>query len=399
MSKLTSTNNLAIRYPELSKEWNFLKNSLCPKDVTPGCNKKVWWICSEGHEWEANVKYRSSKRGGTNCPYCSRNKVSKINSLEINYPEVAKQWHPTKNKLDLKNVSMGSNKKVWWICSEGHEWKTDSYSRTSRGTNCPYCSGRCATKDNNLKVKYPEIAKEWHPIKNEDLIPDNFKPYSNKKVWWICAKGHEWKTNIRHRVFNNSNCPYCYGRYATKDNNLKVRFPEIARQWHPVKNGDLTPGNFKPYSNKKMWWICAKGHEWKANISTRANGSNCPNCYIFCNEQLCRSFFEKHFNSSFPSSRPKWLRDKSRIPLQLDGYNEFLKIAFEYQGSQHYNSNAYYNRFSKKLFKEQQERDLLKKDLCKKYGIKLFIIPYTIFGKNDKYEKKLINLENFIKSY
>jgi len=329
LSKLTSTNNLAIRYPELSKEWNFLKNSLCPKDVTPGCNKKVWWICSEGHEWEANVKYRSSKRGGTNCPYCSRNKVSKINSLEINYPEVAKQWHPTKNKLDLKNVSMGSNKKVWWICSEGHEWKTDSYSRTSRGTNCPYCSGRCATKDNNLKVKYPEIAKEWHPIKNEDLIPDNFKPYSNKKVWWICAKGHEWK----------------------------------------------------------------------ANISTRANGSNCPNCYIFCNEQLCRSFFEKHFNSSFPSSRPKWLRDKSRIPLQLDGYNEFLKIAFEYQGSQHYNSNAYYNRFSKKLFKEQQERDLLKKDLCKKYGIKLFIIPYTIFGKNDKYEKKLINLENFIKSY
>jgi hypothetical protein len=75
-------------------------------------------------------------------------------------------------------------------------------------------------------------------------------------------------------------CPYCSGRRASKDNCLKNKYPLLARQWHPVKNGDLTPGDVTPGTEKKAWWICEKGHEWQAKILDRtAHNTNCPYCW------------------------------------------------------------------------------------------------------------------------
>jgi len=66
------------------------------------------------------------------------------------------------------------------------------------------------SKDYNLAVLYPDIAKEWHPTKNGGLKPSEIAPYSNKKVWWICNKGHEWRQAIGHRS-EGRKCPYCFG--------------------------------------------------------------------------------------------------------------------------------------------------------------------------------------------
>jgi hypothetical protein len=65
---------------------------------------------------------------------------------------------------------------------------------------------------NNLKVLYPELAREWHPFKNGQLTPDKVTPCSNKKVWWKCNKGHEWQGVIGNRNYKSSGCPYCAGR-------------------------------------------------------------------------------------------------------------------------------------------------------------------------------------------
>ena len=55
--------------------------------------------------------------------------------------------------------------------------------------------------------------------------------------------------------------------------------PEVARQWHPGKNGDLTPDQVTPASGKKVWWRCKKNHEWIAAINDRTTGaSGCPYC-------------------------------------------------------------------------------------------------------------------------
>ena len=56
--------------------------------------------------------------------------------------------------------------------------------------------------------------------------------------------------------------------------------PNLAKQWHPTLNGDLTPSDITKGSNKKVWWKCPKGddHEWEAVISSRSEGSGGAVC-------------------------------------------------------------------------------------------------------------------------
>ncbi|MBO5020338.1 MAG: zinc-ribbon domain-containing protein, partial [Clostridia bacterium] len=127
--------------PTLAKEWNYERNNeLTPKDVTSSSNKKVWWKCSKGHEWQAVIAHRNK---GSGCPYCSSKKVLiGENDLQTINPTIVKEWHYEKNKeLTPMDVMPNSNKKVWWQCSEGHEWQARIASR-NKGSGCPYCSGR-----------------------------------------------------------------------------------------------------------------------------------------------------------------------------------------------------------------------------------------------------------------
>jgi hypothetical protein len=271
--------NLLVSYPKIVRQWHPVKNrKLKPTMVTQSSRKKVWWKCDKGHEWQATVVARSKRNTG--CPYCFGRKPSKEYNLLKIHPEIVKQWHLTKNRdLNLDKFTPGSKKKVWWICDKGHEWQAYIKNRSIRGQGCPYCAGRKISKKNNLLKIYPEIAKQWHPTKNRDLTPDKVTPGSNKKVWWKCNKGHEWQAIIINRTKRSSGCPYCVGKKASKDNNFLKIYPEIAKQWHPTKNRYLTPDKVTPGSDKKVWWICDKGHEWQAIIRSRSKlGSGCPYC-------------------------------------------------------------------------------------------------------------------------
>ncbi|MFX0051409.1 MAG: zinc-ribbon domain-containing protein [Candidatus Hermodarchaeota archaeon] len=75
-------------------------------------------------------------------------------------------------------------KKVWWKCPKdpNHEWRTSITGRTGYGTGCPYCAGRKVSSSNSLSYKFPEIAKEWHPTKNDELTPANIVAGSRMKV-------------------------------------------------------------------------------------------------------------------------------------------------------------------------------------------------------------------------
>jgi len=115
-------------------------------------------------------------------------------------------------------------------------------------------------KENILAIKNPELAKQWHPTKNGDLTPNDVTTGFNKKVWWMCEKGHEWYATICNRV-NGRGCPYCAGKCVCSDNSLQSLNPELAKQWHPIKNNNLTPDDVTASSHKKVWWQCEKSHE------------------------------------------------------------------------------------------------------------------------------------------
>lgn len=140
LQRVTANGSLATINPALAAEWHPLKNGeLKPADVSPSSNKKVWWQCLRGHEWQASVANRN--RSKTKCPYCSgRIVISGVNDLATVAPSLAVEWHPTMNgDLRPSDVKGGSEKKVWWQCMNGHVWKAQVKAR-SAGNGCPMCN-------------------------------------------------------------------------------------------------------------------------------------------------------------------------------------------------------------------------------------------------------------------
>jgi hypothetical protein len=78
---------------------------------------------------------------------------------------------------------------------------------------------------------------------------------------------------------NGRGCPYCAGKKVCEDNNLEFLYPDLAKEWHPTKNGMLKPSDVTPNSGQKVWWMCVKGHKWKATVDNRARGRGCLKCY------------------------------------------------------------------------------------------------------------------------
>ena len=282
-------NSLANLNPPFLKEWNYEKNGkLKPEFFTAFSGKKVWWKCSKGHEWEAAI---NNRRIGHNCPYCSNQKVLPgYNDLATVHPELAQEWNYEKNfPLTPQDYITGSNKLVWWKCAKGHEWKASIANRIKgaslrgiiKGTQCPYCSNQKVQAGfNDLATTHPDLAKEWDYDKNGSARPDQIIAGSNKKVWWKCSKGHEWKTSVACRR-KGTGCPYCLNhKIIPGENDFASQHPEFLKEWDYKKNSPLLPTQIGSGSEKKVWWICSKcGREWQAMVCNRVK---CHNLYCRC---------------------------------------------------------------------------------------------------------------------
>jgi hypothetical protein len=251
--------------PELASEWHLIKNGkLTPYDVASNSHKKVWWKCSKcGFVWMAMVRNRNLKViKGCGCKRCSKSRLSNGNCLDLKNPKLTKQWHPTKNgSLKSSDVSPSSTKKVWWKCKKGHEWPAIVASRNA-GKNCPYCAGQKVCLDNCFATMNPELAKEWHPTKNNTLTPYDITSSSGRSFWWKCSCcGFEWYNKVSNR--QKSGCPNCNkvvlkngevcdslieAYFYLKYKKLKLKF------FHNKKYGSKAMGNRKydfyfPYNN------------------------------------------------------------------------------------------------------------------------------------------------------
>lgn len=141
--KFTPENSLLAVYPKLAAQWHRTKNGfLHPSQVSPKSSKKIWWQCkvSPDHEWKVSPGNRVCYSSG--CPFCARRRLSKSQTLAQTYPQIAEQWHPSKNEsLTPDVVSAHSSKKVYWQCSNNrtHVWSATISNRTKNGSGCPKC--------------------------------------------------------------------------------------------------------------------------------------------------------------------------------------------------------------------------------------------------------------------
>jgi len=386
--KVCSDNSLLARFPHIAAEWHPSKNTTIPDNILPGTNVKYWWRCSKNseHVWETSPNVRCIKGGS--CPHCRGNTTFGGNTLAEKHPDIAAEWHPTRNGMLLPTeICPNSDRKVWWKCANNHEYESQCSNRT-RGTCCPYCTSRKSCDDNNLKVLYPAIAAEWHPTKN-DTKPEDYTAFSGKKVWWRCNINahHEWSCTIVNRTDKKTNCPMCSGRVVHSTNSLQTLYPNIAAEWHPTKNGLLTAADVtKGKSSIYIWWQCKKNttHEWKSTVSNRTNGSGCPYCCMSHMEKKVIEYLQSN-NIMFESQKRFSELGKYSFDFYLPNENALI----ECDGRQHFEEALNFFHHQKSLL-QQRKRDIKKNAFVLVKNIPLLRIAYT--------EEKYINtiVFNFI---
>ena len=440
---LEGFNDLTTINPELATQWHPTKNGdLKPTQVTANSQKKVWWLLPYDDpktgkhfefEWQALISNRNS---GSGCPYLEGKAVwSGFNDLATTNPELAVQWHPTKNgNLKPTQVTSGSQKKVWWLLSYDvsmdypveylrgkhfdFEWKCIIGDR-NKGNRCPYLIGKAVWEGfNDLQTTTPELAAQWHPTKNGDLKPTQVTVGSQKKVWWILPydvpmdypvkvlRGKhfefEWQAVVNSR--KNNGCPYLNGRAIWKGfNDLQTTNPELADQWHPTKNGNLKPTDIMAGSQKKVWWLLSYNDpktgkrfdfEWLSVLNHRNEGIGCPYLAIHKGEEYIKQYLQKNnisFNvqQKFPNL---FGTGDGQLSYDFSMHDEkYGYILIEYNGIQHYEAVDYFG--GEEQFKKQKEHDKRKRDYAKKHGYKLITIKYTY----DIYESVEEYLDNEFK--
>lgn len=354
------TNDLLTKNPRLAKEWHPTKNGdLLPSNVYSQSNIKVWWLCPNGHEYQATVCHRSSING-TNCPICNKGRQTSFREqalyyyIKKMYPSAINGYRPKNFEKFELDIYIPEFK--WAIEYDGEAWhRENKFDRERR--KYKLCQERGITlfrvkekmpdelgldladymlssddfeseegfekvihmvleridlsgmyrlkpMDVNLsrdrfeimeyataikesfEDKNPELAKEWHPTKNQNLKPNMFKPKSDFKAWWICPDcGKEYEMTFNHRTLGMG-CPTC-GRKKQVITNRKNRVlkngcisnPLLLSEWNYIRNGKFLPSDFTKSSDVKVWWKCSKcGLEYEATIANREYGKGCPKC-------------------------------------------------------------------------------------------------------------------------
>eukprot|EP00759_Apiculatamorpha_spiralis_P005255 PhF_6_TR13197/c0_g1_i1/m.20843 len=203
------------------------------------------------------------------------NKTSKF--LRERYPSLFKELIPSdKYPFQHEDVTIDCGIKVKWKCETcTFTFERSVIERALLTKECP----QCLESGKKLLVNIdPEISAEWNPLRNHyTTSPAFLETTSKSKIWWKCKDcQHEWAATPKTRMADRS-CPKC----NPANGKWLMRHPDIAKEWHPLRNGDLTAYDIKWDKMKRpYWWLCSScGSEWQAGVQERISKSNeCPTC-------------------------------------------------------------------------------------------------------------------------
>jgi len=376
-------------------------------------------------EWKSPICERTI--GGHNCPYLTQSpKVwvgyndLKTWCIENNRLDLISQYSP-KNKKDMTQYTYGHNGKVWWIMPYedpitgkhfDFEWKAQIKTRTSKESGCPYlaASPQIYIGFNDLKTwcecnNHKELIEQWSPKNKKDMTQYTYG--HNEKVWWIMPYDDpitgkhfdfEWESRISDRTIKNATCPYLTGHAIWIGyNDLVSTHPDIAKEWHPTKNGKKQPCNYSKESRGKFWWhktyfdpITHKMTylEWEQRLQLRTtNKSDCP---LLSGSAMEIFIYQYLFDKKITFEKEKKFKELKL--KRFDIYIKDLNMIIEFDGVQHFTDEIPFFEKERK-FSERINSDNIKNKYCFDNKTKLLRIPYTY--SQDTTKLKLI-IDNFI---
>ena len=209
-------------------------------------------------------------------------------------PALLAWWDAKKNDHEAAEVPARSTRAYWWRCDRGH-----SFQRAPRVLGPTPACPTCALGKESLADSHPDLAKRWSKTKNAGT-PRDVAATSSTPAWWVCAEGHTFERAPVAMIVDAS-CPYC----ALAHDSLAARFPEIAAEWHPHKNGDLTAQQIDADHMMTAWWLCSRGHEFRASVRSRTRShGRCPECFGAWTVDTIRTFVRSllgHVDALSPS--------------------------------------------------------------------------------------------------
>lgn len=387
------------------------RNGECLSRAYRGSQSRLRWKCEMGHEWMA---VPNSVMQGTWCGQCVKRGPNARFTLERMQSEAKKRGGSCLSKR-YKNVKS----KLLWVCEKGHRWNATP-GNVLRGNWCPQCGNR--------KPFSLQILKQYAQAKGGTCLSTDATSYHDR-IEWECREGHRWSSIALNTYYKNQWCKQCSksprlnlsdlrqdardrggkclarryisstapvhwqcdqghrfwmtpnairsgGQWCHQCRGIKVYSISDMREMAKARGGRCISRSYNG-SATKLEWECGNGNRFHKMPGKIVQNQWCPRCYRNTYEEICRIHFETIFNSEFPNSRPPWLRYVNGRPLELDGYSEDLGIAFEHQGSQHYNLSLSHITDTE-ILKEQKKRDRFKKRACKKMGVRLFVIPELV---------------------
>lgn len=197
------------------------------------------------------------------------------------------------------------------------------------------------------------------------LVSEALGRNTKTKLQWRCAVGHEWMA-VPRMVLGGTWCRVC--------SRLRRRLTMDEANQIATAHGGRCLSETYVGGKSLLEWECEVGHRWLRSLSGTKKGSWCVTCSSrkYKGESITRAIMERMFHVPFLKVRPPWLQGKNGHALELDGYNDDLKIAFEFQGEQHYVQGE--GTFSKIDLADLQERDQLKRDACRLANVSLVIV-------------------------
>lgn len=249
-------------------------------------------------------------------------------SLQTRFPDVAAEWHPELNgTLKPDMVMPASADKVWWLCPKcGQPYQASPSKRTRKEASaCPVCARkRIVPGINDLATLRPDLAKEWHPTLNGELLPSAVAPNYSKKVWWVCVDcGNEFHVTPNKRISRNQGCDKCSMERRSEEqhkkslqngtNTVAALRPDLLKEWDYEQNeglctpDDVSAGN----ASIPIHWVCSVcGNKWQASAYVRVTRNHgCKVCARKRMGELYHSRAVKKGINDVASQRPDLLKE------------------------------------------------------------------------------------------
>jgi hypothetical protein len=275
--------------------------------------------------------------------------------------ELLKQIAKEKDWKLLSEQYLGGSVKHDFICNKGHRI-SKTMDHFLKGSGCQVCSGKAKLTIIDFKVAAEKNG--WELLTQEYKgVTQTLKFKCNK-----CNHDFSLKSSYLRGKKKVKFCPNCYPMRKKTIEEIKINAP---------KRGLICLSDDYNGIGNKLLWQCKNNHQWMARPNDIFNNnSGCPECKRYKTEAKVKFALENYFEGKKFPKKSK-IKTNFGFDLELDGYNQELNIAFEYNGIQHYEYSPFYHKENKANFEKQRLRDAKKIEYCIKNKIHLIVIPYT----------------------